>query len=146
LAEVVNEVLDEMKPQFDTARCELRVSCAGPTKGYWDSMRLRQIVWNVISNAAKFGAGAPVDVAVERDSREVRLSVRDRGPGIPSHERERVFKRFERAASDPRQSGFGVGLWLVQQIVDALGGTVRLESEEGQGATFTVTLPRGDHG
>jgi signal transduction histidine kinase len=143
LAELVGEVLEEMRHQFETSRCELRWSCKEPVRGRWDPMRLRQVVWNLISNATKFGAGGPVDVAIDRDENSVRLSVSDRGPGIAPEERERVFKRFERAGAGQAHTGFGVGLWLVQQIVNAMGGAVRLHSEVGQGATFIVTLPRG---
>ena len=97
---------------------------------------------DLISNATKFGAGAPIDVEVFDKEGEVCLIVGDRGPGIADHEREKIFKRFERAGSSPPQSGFGVGLWLVRQIVDALGGTVHVNSALGQGATFTIALPR----
>jgi signal transduction histidine kinase len=142
LAQIVEDVLEEMKPQFDTSRCEIRLSCAGPQKGCWDAMRLRQVVWNLLSNAAKFGAGAPIDVAVAGDEGEVYLTIHDHGSGISEHERERVFKRFERAGSGQRHSGFGIGLWLVKQIVDALGGEIKVDSAPGQGSTFMVALPR----
>jgi signal transduction histidine kinase len=145
LAQVVSEVIEEMKPQFEASRSELRVCSTGTERGLWDAMRLRQVVWNLLSNAAKFGAGSPVDVSVAGDEIEVHLSVRDRGPGIAEQERAQVFRRFERAGSGSH-SGFGVGLWLVKQIVDALGGTVALDSETGYGATFTVVLPRRQHG
>jgi two-component system, OmpR family, sensor kinase len=146
LHEIVGEVLQEMKPQFDSSLCEVRLSSAGPQWGRWDPMRLRQVLWNLLSNAAKFGAGAPIEVALTGSEHDVCLSVRDRGPGIAEHERERVFNRFERAGTGNLHVGFGVGLWLVKQIVDALGGHVQLESEVGCGATFIVTLPRYHHG
>jgi signal transduction histidine kinase len=109
-------------------------------------MRLRQIVWNLISNATKFGAGAPVEVAVSGDERSALLSIRDDGPGIAEEERMRVFERFERANAGRLQTGFGIGLWLVERIVAALGGKIGLASEPGQGARFIVTLPRNQHG
>jgi signal transduction histidine kinase len=146
LTQIVSEVLQEMKPQFDSSLCEVRLSFAGPEWGRWDPMRLRQVLWNLLSNAAKFGAGAPIDVVITGSQHDVRLSVRDRGPGIAEHERERVFNRFERAGTGNPHVGFGVGLWLVKQIVDALGGHVHLESEVGCGSTFIVTLPRYHHG
>ena len=146
LAAIVVEVLQEMKPQFDSNRCQLKVSCAEPQRGQWDPMRLRQVVWNLLSNAAKFGAGAPVDVAVTGNERSVRLTVTDRGPGIAPDEHERIFKQFERAGAGRPHTGFGVGLWLVKQLVDAMHGTVELETDVGRGATFTITLPRNDNG
>jgi signal transduction histidine kinase len=146
LAEVVREVLNEMKPQLDRNRCELRISCPESVRGLWDSMRVRQIIGNLISNAAKFGAGGPVEIVVAGEEKTARLSVRDHGPGIAEQERERIFERFEQAAGRGRHTGFGVGLWVVKRIVDALGGRIVLESKVGQGATFTVTLPRSENG
>jgi two-component system OmpR family sensor kinase len=65
------------------------------------------------------------------------------GPGISVDARTRIFGRFERAVGpDERRSGFGVGLWVVGQLVDAMGGTIRVDDAEGGGAVFIVTLPR----
>ena len=71
------------------------------------------------------------------------MRVRDRGPGISVDARTRIFERFERAVGpDGRRSGFGVGLWVVGQLVDAMGGTVTVDDAQGGGSVFTVTLPR----
>jgi signal transduction histidine kinase len=68
--------------------------------------------------------------------------VRDHGIGISTEEQARIFQRFERAVPVRHYGGFGLGLWLVRQLVETLGGTVRVESRVGEGATFTVELPR----
>ena len=69
--------------------------------------------------------------------------MRDHGPGISVEDRGRIFARFERAVgSDERRSGFGIGLWVVGQLVDAMGGTIWVEDAQGGGAVFMVTLPR----
>jgi signal transduction histidine kinase len=68
--------------------------------------------------------------------------VRDRGIGISAADQRRIFQRFERAVSRRNYGGFGLGLWIVRQIVEALGGTVRVESMPGEGSTFEVELSR----
>jgi signal transduction histidine kinase len=70
------------------------------------------------------------------------LTVRDRGIGISLPDQARIFERFERAVSERSYGGFGLGLWIVREIVESLGGTVRVESAPGEGATFTVELSR----
>ena len=70
------------------------------------------------------------------------VSVRDRGIGISAADQERIFGRFERAVSKRHYGGFGLGLWIAREIVEALGGAVRVESEPGLGSTFTVELTR----
>jgi signal transduction histidine kinase len=67
--------------------------------------------------------------------------VRDHGIGIAPEHQSRIFQRFERAVSERHYGGFGLGLWIVKQIVESLGGDIRVESQPGKGATFTVALP-----
>jgi signal transduction histidine kinase len=67
--------------------------------------------------------------------------VRDQGIGIAPDDQARIFERFERAVPTRHYGGFGLGLWLVRQIIEALGGTIAVESEVGKGSLFTVGLP-----
>jgi signal transduction histidine kinase len=69
------------------------------------------------------------------------VSVRDRGIGVAPEDAERIFQRYEQAVSARAYGGMGLGLYIVRQIVEAHGGTIRLESEPGSGSTFTVDLP-----
>jgi signal transduction histidine kinase len=71
----------------------------------------------------------------------VRLAVHDQGIGISLEDQARIFERFERAAPGRNYSGFGVGLWICKQSVEALGGVLRMQSRPGQGSTFEVLLP-----
>ena len=104
---------------------------------------MEQIIDNLVSNAIKYGAHRPVEICAEDHEDNVCIRVRDHGPGIPVDARSRIFGRFERAVGpDERRSGFGVGLWVVGQLVNAMGGTIRVDDAAGGGSVFTVTLPR----
>jgi signal transduction histidine kinase len=101
-------------------------------------------VTNLLSNAIKYGKGQPIEITVARPGRgDAMLTVRDRGVGIPVEEQDRLFAPFERATTGKRFPGTGLGLWITGQIVAAHGGTIRVESALGDGATFTVELPVG---
>lgn len=120
----------------------ITLTSSGPAVGRWDKGRLEQVLANLIGNATKYGAGKPIDVDVSGDNDVVRLTVTDRGIGIPLADHERIFHRFERAVSASNFGGIGLGLWIVQQIVAAHRGTVSVKSIPGEGASFMVALPR----
>jgi signal transduction histidine kinase len=100
------------------------------------------VVTNLLTNALKYGAGRPVRVGVAPAGDHARLTVRDEGIGIAPEHLRRIFGRFERAVSERHFGGLGLGLHITQQIVQALGGSVSVESVVGQGSTFEVLLPR----
>ena len=125
------------------AKCAIDVEAPDSLQGVWDRLAAEQIVDNLVSNAIKYGAGKPVVVCAEARGDGVRLRVRDHGPGIAAGDRARIFGRFEQAAGpDRRRGGFGVGLWVVGQLVEAMGGTVIVDDAQGGGSVFTVDLPR----
>ena len=82
------------------------------------------------------------NLILQRDGDRATLEVIDHGTGIASVDHERIFRRFERAVSRRNYGGFGLGLWLVREIVTRLGGSVAVFSQLGEGATFRVSLPR----
>ena len=102
-----------------------------------------QAVLNLLANAVKYGGGT-VDVEVGADAMWASIAVRDYGPGIPPVEQARIFREFYRAPEAYRAGveGTGLGLALVKRHVEALGGTVSVASTVGEGATFTIKLPR----
>src|SRR5439155_26512516 len=115
--------------------------------GAWDRMRMDQVISNLLSNAVKYGAGAPIEASVTAHDGMASLVVRDHGIGIAPKDVNRIFGRFERAVPVSHYEGFGVGLWPVRKVVDAMGGRIRIESELSVGSTFIVDLPRerADH-
>jgi PAS domain S-box-containing protein len=109
-----------------------------------DRDRLIQVLTNILSNAAKFSPrGAVVDVAIRTEFDSVRVSVRDRGPGIAPEFQSRIFQRFAQAdSSDSRaKGGTGLGLSIAKTIMERLGGGIGFQSLPGEGATFFITLP-----
>jgi signal transduction histidine kinase len=112
-----------------------------------DAMRLEQVLQNLITNAAKYDpSGSPVRIRVERCGDLVCVAVSDQGIGIPAAALSEIFQRFYRAANaDERHiSGLGIGLYVVREIISLHGGTITVESAEGQGSTFTISLPLAD--
>lgn len=111
-----------------------------------DARRLRQAVDHILRNAVAYTqSGGRVLLRAEAEGGEVRIIVADNGPGIPPKEKARVFDRFQRAslgAVDGKQASLGLGLPLSRQFVEAHGGEVELVSEQGEGTTVTITLPR----
>lgn len=114
----------------------------GRIDGKMDEELLRRILHNLISNAVKYSPqGSRVDVRVIRAGDKIRFVVQDEGIGIPAQDQPRLFEFFHRAANVGVISGTGLGLYIVKQAVDQHGGTIRIESQEGKGSTFTVELP-----
>jgi len=142
LGQVVRDVCAEMESQLRAARSELVVQVTGPVTGQWDRLRLQQIARNLLSNAVRYGAGAPIHVVVTGGNDNASLVVRDHGIGIAGEDQDRIFERYERGSTGQRAaSGFGLGLWIVRRLTAAMGGTIAVDSRPGEGATFTVTLP-----
>ena len=142
LSAVAEEVATRFLDDAIRAGCTLAVSTPGPVLGRWDRLRLDQAITNYISNAIKYGAGRPIEVQVEASELTARLTVRDYGIGISPEDQIRIFKRFERAVSQRYITGFGLGLWIVSEIVEALRGRVSVESLPGEGSLFALELPR----
>ena len=107
-----------------------------------DERRIRQVIFNLLSNAVKFTPpGGAIDVSARELDGEVRISVRDTGPGIPLEDRDRIFEEFQQAAAGKEQiEGTGLGLALSKRLVELHDGRIWVESDLGHGSTFTFTL------
>ena len=142
LTDVVRRVVDSNADEIKWAGCRIDVSLSGSLVGQWDRARLALVVQNLLSNALKYGPGQPVQIRAEGTDGGVTLTVTDHGRGVPREHQERIFGKFERLRSETHVTGLGLGLWLVRQFVEAMGGRIEVRSAEGQGASFIVTLPR----
>lgn len=143
LVAVVRTVIDGFRAELELRRIPLTLAAPETIDGYWDRLRIEQIVFNLISNAIKYGDGKPIRVALRATMGHALISVRDRGIGVPRADRARIFERFERGLGQKHEVGFGVGLWLVRTIVRAMSGEIDVRSRAGEGSRFVVRLPRG---
>ena len=141
---IIRKVSANFQPAADHAGSRLDLNLpAAPVVADGDPLAVEQIVDNLLSNAIKYGAGKPIvlSAAADPDRRVAAMCIRDNGPGIAQADQARIFRRFERAEqSGERAGGFGVGLWLVRQLSEAMGGSVTVKSAPGRGTTFSVTL------
>jgi predicted ATPase/signal transduction histidine kinase len=141
LGALVRDVVERFAPELQRVGSSVHIHASELVRGRWDGVRLEQVVLNLLSNAAKFGPGKPIDITVERVDERARLTVHDRGIGIDPDRRGRIFDRFERAVSARQYGGLGLGLYICRSIVSAHGGTIAVESTSAQGSTFVVELP-----
>jgi signal transduction histidine kinase len=140
LGATVRGVVAAHRADLERLGCAATVAIRSEVVGHWDAARIEQAFKALLLNAMKYAPG-PIEVEVAADDIRARILVRDHGPGIAAADRERVFLPFERAVSCRNVAGFGLGLTAVRQVVEAHGGTVRLESTPGSGSTFVVELP-----
>ncbi len=139
---VLDDLFVTVKPMADQRGCALTLTTLGePCTIVTDPRRVRQILLNLVSNALKFGAGKPVEVHYAPcDDGIIRLTVVDRGPGIPEEDRSRIFEEFVQLGSGPAE-GTGLGLPISRRLAQLLGGDITVSSTPGDGSRFTVTLP-----
>jgi signal transduction histidine kinase len=142
LGALAREVAGRLALDLKRARCELTWLVDGPVVGLWDPSRIDQVLTNLLSNALKFGAGQPVEVRIEGGASSARIAITDHGIGIDVGRKPQLFHRFERAVSARNYGGLGLGLYISRRIVEAHGGQINVSSRPGEGATFTVELPR----
>nr|WP_198043969.1 hybrid sensor histidine kinase/response regulator [Janthinobacterium sp. 1_2014MBL_MicDiv] len=141
LACLVRRVADDLAHYAATTGSVLEVLAFEPIHGYWDAFRVEQIVVNLISNALRYGQGQPVEISLAHTQNSAVIEVRDHGIGIGAKDQERIFDAFERVMYQDRSGGLGLGLFITKQLVDAHGGAITLQSQPGNGALFSVTLP-----
>ncbi|QRN97878.1 GAF domain-containing protein [Archangium violaceum] len=143
LASLARDAVGRMSEALARVGSEVRLVADSQVLGRWDRVRLEQVVGNLLSNAAKYGRGQPVEVRVESGNQgRARLVVKDSGIGIAPEDQARIFERFERAATGKQFHGLGLGLWISREIVESHGGHIHVRSAPGEGSTFTVELPR----
>ncbi|WP_395831206.1 ATP-binding protein [Archangium violaceum] len=145
VSDAIEATFSGVQAMADTARVKLHAEAVGAGAVRADRDRLIQVLTNLVSNAIKFSPqDSQVEVRAARDARgQVRFSVVDQGPGIPLEKRDRLFGKFQQLDSSDTRSkgGTGLGLAISQAIVEQHGGRIEVQSEPGQGATFTFSLP-----
>lgn len=144
LATVVIDELEQLRGAYPNRLIEL--TATGDNRGRWDSMRLQQLIRNLVSNAIRYGSpDTPIHVALSSREADIRLEVTNRGPTIDASALSQIFEPLKRGSgqsdSHDAQGGLGLGLFIVREIAQAHGGEVKVRSDEGE-TTFAVRLPR----
>ncbi|WP_437952058.1 ATP-binding protein [Sorangium sp. So ce296] len=141
LCDVAREVAGRLESELERAGCSLDLDVPESAIGRWDRLRIDQVITNLLTNAIKYGRGKPIQMRISVDGKSAVLQVMDQGIGIAQEYIARIFGRFERAAPTSSYGGLGVGLYIVDQILRAHGGSIQVESAPGMGARFQVALP-----
>jgi two-component system phosphate regulon sensor histidine kinase PhoR len=143
LNELINEAVIQLRPLADKQRITLNpvLSDTLPSAKV-DRDRLSQTITNLIHNAIKFNrSGGSVTITTSSDDKTITVKVIDTGIGIPKANLPHVFERFYKADKSRTNSGSGLGLAIAKHTIEAHGGTITAQSEEGNGSTFSFTIP-----
>lgn len=141
LAHLAKDILNQFAEQFKARGIIVTQEFDKPVIGEWDKTRTSQIIENLIANALKYAPGKPLIFSCKTHDDHAVIKVKDQGPGIPTAKHSAIFERFERATPLKHASGLGLGLYICKEIVEAMGGSIAVNSQPDQGAEFTVQLP-----
>ena len=144
VSQLARGLAESFRPAVERAGLTFEHDCGSGVLAHLDRDMVERIVLNLLTNAVKFTPGGSVGLRVRQVDDDVEIAVSDTGVGIHPDDVDRAFARFERLpAPDGARSheGAGIGLAMVQQLAELMGGSVALTSEVGRGSTFTVRLP-----
>jgi len=144
LSTIVLELADEMSVLANEKGLELKKSVPEICNVLADPERLKQIIVNLLSNAIKYTPAGSVEIQIKEDEKTVFLTVADTGLGISAEDMKNLFSKFYRVKTQFTNgiSGTGLGLWIAREIAQKMGGDLKVESIEGVGSHFTLSLKK----
>jgi signal transduction histidine kinase len=141
LSHLVRDLVNQFSEQIFRDNSKVRFRAYPSVLGFWDPIRIEQVVVNLLLNAIKYGSGKPIYIRVTKTPNEAILAVKDQGIGIKKEHLKRIFFRFERVVSSHHSSGLGLGLYITRKIIEEHHGTVEVRSRPKKGTLFLVRLP-----
>lgn len=145
MKDLVDEVAASMRLQFEKNKAVVTVSSDGDTTLEGDRLHLVSVIFNLLDNALKYSNGSKdIKMHTQEDQHQVILSVSDNGIGIPAEYHDKVFEKFFRVPTGNLHNakGYGLGLSYVSHVVTKHKGTIKVNSNEGKGSAFVITLPK----
>ncbi|KKQ50692.1 MAG: Two-component sensor histidine kinase [Parcubacteria group bacterium GW2011_GWD2_38_11] len=144
LAKIVLEIADEMSVLASEKGLEIKRNVANVSKVSADPERLKQIIVNLLSNAIKYTPSGSVEIKIEEDDNYAFLTIADTGLGISAEDMKKLFSKFYRVKTQHTAgiAGTGLGLWIAREIAQKMGGDLKVESIEGVGSHFTLSLKK----
>lgn len=137
----MTEVVERMALNFPKFNQLVSVHMHTPVLVHWDSLRIEQVITNLMSNAFRYGNNSNIELLTYIEAENIIISVRDHGTGMSAAEQSKLFEKFKFESGHKECSGLGLGLYIANEIVKSHGGRLELKSEYGYGSTFTVKLP-----
>jgi len=142
---LIDQVLLKLMPQIEDKKIQIKKDFSSPLPLVWGNMdRIEQVLINLLSNALIFSPPeSTIEIRAWQEGKEVAVSIKDQGEGIPEKDIPHLFERFYRVekSRSREKGGTGLGLAIAKQIIDNHGGTIKVESQLHQGTTFIFTLP-----
>jgi two-component system phosphate regulon sensor histidine kinase PhoR len=145
MKELVEEVTSSMRLQFEKKGAQIKVTTEGDTTLEGDRLHLVSVIFNLLDNALKYSTdNAEIDIAVKGMDNKLQLMIADSGIGIPGEYHNKIFEKFFRVPTGNLHNakGYGLGLSYVSHVIKKHEGTIRVESVEGDGSKFFITLPK----
>ncbi|HKV57609.1 MAG TPA: ATP-binding protein, partial [Ktedonobacteraceae bacterium] len=148
---LATSMVELFEPWVAQGQQTIEVDVTANITDWADEARLKQVLHNLLANAVRYSPSHTsicIAAVVEQEEHRARISVRDRGPGIPPDKQEEIFDKFVRLTRDLNSTvrGSGLGLFISRQLVEAMQGTITVSSTgiKGEGSTFSFTLPLSD--
>lgn len=139
---LIRRIVAGLKLQFDQKHVALSLTSHEKITIRTDQYKLSQSIYNILTNAYKFtGTGGKVEVSFETDEKMLTIQIKDTGAGISAEEQKHMFDAYYKGSNAHAVSGEGLGLYVVKQNLERIGGTVRVESAPGQGSNFIIKIP-----
>jgi two-component system, OmpR family, sensor histidine kinase BaeS len=142
--QLLNQIILGLRSQFDKKGIELKLISTTKVKLMTDPYKLSQVIYNLLTNAYKYTEKGRVEISVKEDKDTLSISISDTGIGIEPSEISNIFNAYYRGTSATKIPGEGIGLYVVKENLNQLGGTIDVQSTLGKGSTFTIKLPLRD--
>jgi two-component system phosphate regulon sensor histidine kinase PhoR len=145
MKDLVQEVTSSMRLQFEKHKAIVELTDEGDTHMEGDRLHLVSVIYNLLDNAIKYSKGAPnINIHLSGNEHSLQLKVKDGGIGVPAEYKEKIFEKFFRVPTGNvhNAKGYGLGLSYVAHVIEKHKGFIRVESEEGFGSTFIISLPK----